>query len=396
MEKNNFNLYAFIALLCSLILAVSSSIYTLEFFKSLGVGNMVYVSAAIGLCIDCGKYIFSYLTIVKMNEGKYGAMIVSGLLALICITISFYASITWDLNRQAMLTNEVIAGQVDQKGIDRDNKTKDSLSKELENLIKNKESIIKKSVAELQDSLKNTPKNWVSRQTEVSKEIAATRKQTRVDIDNRIAAINESLTKKNDSNTNIKKEFTEGIYNLAKSINEDDPNEALNFLLKIKNGFLEILGIAFSIAYIVLSKNLSPIPSRVMNDLSRVKNKVRDKFNETRGKLKPKHGVTLEKHNDVEDHVKKKTHDKSRDKPQDKTQVFNDVNMRDYLKIIYHEKKENNSTMGINSIIKKYGIPNKIVRGCKDECERKKVLEVSGNQTMILVDQDKAEKLLGL
>ena len=234
--KNNNFVYALICLICGLFISIVSSIYTFQMYFDLGYNSIDKVlTGLIGVCFDLGKIVFPILCGIAILKRQWGKIIIFGLLLIFCLVNSFIASQGRDLNVTAIYQSEA------------DNNS--SIKNNNDTAIKAKQqeiNAITTTINSLIEEKNNMPKNYIAKKANKQKEIDTA--------NNKLTALNKELkvlTSKNYTGTGT---VTKGLYNLAKWINKDNPNEAIGTISMIKNIFQEILAIAFLLGFGILLK----------------------------------------------------------------------------------------------------------------------------------------------
>lgn len=263
MEDNSkYKLIATLCLLATIITAFCSMVYTSMLFSSMGKGAFAIIPILMGVCSDFGKYGFTAAASYSFNRGKFVSAISFAVIGLGCIVVSFGASQAYDLNQKNKIKNEAITKngsyKRNEKIFDVTAKTIEDNQKELLNLTANKEKLISESVKSLEEQRDSLPTNYITKRAQVQNQINEIKQSKTNEINSRIAQLEKNIK---DSNKNVKEvnndfntleskvETTEGIYALAKWIDPKNPESVLGSISLLKNVFLEVISIAFSLAF---------------------------------------------------------------------------------------------------------------------------------------------------
>ena len=92
--------------------------------------------------------------------------------------------------------------------------------------------------------------------------------------------------------------------------------------------------------------------------------------------------------------IKNDTSNKT-DITQDNDRDFNIEDIKEYLKFMY-ENSKNNKSVGQNKIKANTSLSDKQVRYIRLRLENAKIIKIEGNNTHILVDYDRAKKILNI
>jgi phage shock protein A len=293
-EQTKHKLMAFGCLIAAIVIGVSSTAYTVMLFESMATGDAKKAAVAIGIAFDFGKYAFSTLAALQYTKNKFLSSLTFALLAIVLIGISFFASQAYDLNHNNKILNKSINESAEYK---RKNTTFDSIQssiksdqKELDNLRVNKNNMINEAVKGLEDQKNSLPSDYITRKGQIQKQIDELKASENLRIDNRIKELEENIKKYQKQLENTDNSFeglentvntTEGIYALAKMLDSKNPDAMLQKMTKWKNIILEVVGIAFAVAFgIYLGKgfkgNGKGIFNKIKNATSAIGNKIGD------------------------------------------------------------------------------------------------------------------------
>jgi hypothetical protein len=405
MENNQkYKLLAIGCLACTVILMLGSSLYTYQLFASMATAIYSYISGIVGLCFDIGKYIFPASAIIYFAHNKLIQSLTCAILAIVCITVSFFASQSFDLNRHNQILNKAINNSSvtkrQQQLFSNSQKRVDDLQKELSYLRDNKDSLINKSSADLRQQKDSLPRDYITKKSQLQSEINAQNISTKKTIETRIGKLEKELSSNTSELKTINKSFgsinvktTEGIGALSNWLKVDVGN-----IVMVKNIMMEILGIAFSILFGFFTGK-SKID--ILKSLRDKANTVKDKFNNAENK------VIVESHNNPFDNImcnaelqtindnesilnnNSSGHDVGT--TCDEYKDFDIDDIKEYLHYMYNNSN-NNISVGITKIINNTNLCNKQVRGIKFYLEKKNIIKSNGVNTQILCNSDEARE----
>lgn len=263
--KNKF--LALGCLIAAIVLGISSSTVTARFFYSFSEGDAWgYVMAIIGLSLDFGKFAFPALSVFQFNRDKFISSIIFGLLSVLCVGTSFFASMAFDLNKANEISNETItssgAYQRQQELFKTTTSSIESLKNDIASLKASREKDEQKIRADYAPLIANARKlNMLTINKDSVAEITKRMEAKISSLDSTIAEKQTQLAKKESELAGINQGFqsvgtniktTKGAYALSEWINPKDPAGTLGILNMIKDLLLEIVAIAFSIGFGIL------------------------------------------------------------------------------------------------------------------------------------------------
>lgn len=259
---------ALLCLIAAMILAAYSSTQTAIFYYNSSNDLLSWVLIFVGLAMDFGKFGFMAYAGFMLNHEKYVKTVVYGLAGLICIGISFAASLGFDLNKTNEFKNEAIVTSTLYKTnttlFESTTKSIDDLRADIKRLKDNKENDIVKIKESYQSRINDArARNYFTtpKQRGISVSVRDLENDMNNDIVNLDSTIKEkenelSAKEKNQSNVISKlKEAsqnvntTKGVYALAKYISPNNADAIAGNINLIKNLSIEIASILFAGAF---------------------------------------------------------------------------------------------------------------------------------------------------
>jgi uncharacterized protein YxeA len=415
MEINTKNkLFALLCLAATCILALGSSLYTFKLFLSMGTGIYSYVSGVVGLCFDVGKYVFPAAAILYFNREKMTQSIACILLTIICVMASFFASQSFDLNRNNEILNNAIANsdetKIQQEVFNANKIQVNGINKELNNLRSNKEKLIEKASSGLRGQKNSLPSSYITKKGLIQNQIDKLESSSRANIDAKISNLEKQLNNTSNRLKGVAAEFkgidknvktTEGIGALAAWLcPESNPTEIIGNIVLVKNILIEILGIAFSILFGLFLGRVTNAGSGI----SLLKDKFKNAKNNLSEKLKPeivsdtmqdiaapppppkitsKKVLKLKRSNKaIENKIGFKMGDLS---PTPSTTIrAKREHVETYLTYIINNLKSNNKSPGKNIIKSETALSDKDVNGVRYLLAENNIIKIDGNNTIVL------------
>lgn len=262
MHKNN-KLLAVLCLVAAITLGLTSSLVTAKLFMSFDNTWFKYVLLCVGICLDFGKFAFPAVGAFQFQKEKYVSTIIYALLAVACIGVSFLASMSYDFNQANEISNETVTGSGAYQ-------RQESLFKTTNDSIATQKSDIASMKANRPGAEKQIRADYSSRIETARKLKYLTTPKIGVDAlsaerDIKIAKLDadiqakESSLKESESNlsgvntgfatVSSQVKTTKGIMALATWFNSENPEKALGQINFTKNILIEIVAIAFSMAF---------------------------------------------------------------------------------------------------------------------------------------------------
>jgi hypothetical protein len=272
MENTDKNtLLAMGCFIAAVILGVSSSTITGKLAADFGEGWFQYVMITIGVCLDFGKFAFTAVGVYQLNRGQVVSAGAFFFMAAVCITISFLASMAYDLNRANEIANKTMeASEQATKNSDsykKQNKVFSLTTSSIEDLrkeIENKRASEQSDKNKIHQSYKNRiafakKKNIYSDKNSGVYALEEKRDTEMQGVSDYIKKLEDRLHKKESALSSTPEyeakevKVTEGVYGLAAWMNPKNPELTLGRMVFVKNMVLEIAGIFFSGAFGVLT-----------------------------------------------------------------------------------------------------------------------------------------------
>lgn len=265
MSKAQIKLFAVFCLVATLAIGISSSLYSIKLWMSFDKSWFQYALMIVAISCDFGKYAFPAVSAIKYSKEKYISAIGYALLGLICIVISYYASMGYDLNKANKIMNEAVISsdtyQKQSKVFDTTSNSIEELKADIKQMKTNRKADEQKIRNDYAPLISNARR--LNMLTIHKDSVAEITKRMNADIkalDTAIANKESQLETKENGLTTTSKDIaqtagtkdirtTEGIYALAVYLDKENPEEMLGTLFKIKNVLLEVIGIAFSLAF---------------------------------------------------------------------------------------------------------------------------------------------------
>lgn len=266
-QQQKYALLGIICLTACLVMGISSSIFTASLLYGMGDGAFGLIMAAIGICMDLGKYVFPILAAYNFAKGKWLAPIIFSALMLICLIISFFASSTYDLNQSNRIANEAMKNSTENQRLNElfgnsittkeeaEKKLKEIDSEEYLKKIINDDEVVKENrkIAERQrkmDYITDPEKGAIKFEnivTERIKEITNLHNESINSLKSIVSANSNTAVKVNEDMKNIDIKTEKGIYSLAQWIDKNNPDKVVGWIFVVKNILIEIVSIAFGI-----------------------------------------------------------------------------------------------------------------------------------------------------
>jgi hypothetical protein len=288
---------ALVCLICGLGLASISSALTGNLFYSMAsTSSFGWAYFIAGIMLDCGKIVFPALAIIKIVEQKYGSVLVYGGMALVCLSISFFASQAFDLNQNNAIKNEsIVSSAAFKRQGDLFDSTNGSISKlndDIKKLNEEKSQRLEENKIKYDRLIANARKLHFITTPNVGVNALTQKQATQADkiikdYDKKIGAKESLLNSKETSLKNINGGFgeisntistTKGVRALAAWLSPSDPDDMVGKLNMVKNIVLELASILFFVGFGVFSgrePTRSPNESGSGSLFQKVKNMVR-------------------------------------------------------------------------------------------------------------------------
>lgn len=262
MQKNN-KLLAVLCLVAAITLGLTSSMVTAKLFMSFDNTWFKYVLLCVGICLDFGKFAFPAVGAFQFQKEKYVSTIIYAVLAVACIGVSFLASMSYDFNQANEIANETVTGSgAYQRQESLFKTTNDSIATQKSDIAsmkanrKQNESQIR---ADFQPRIETAKKLKYLTTPKIGVDALSAERDTKIakldaDIQAKESSLKESESKLSGVNTGFatvssQVKTTRGIGALATWFNSENPEKALGQINFTKNILIEIVAIAFSMAF---------------------------------------------------------------------------------------------------------------------------------------------------
>ena len=261
--ENNYKALAMICFISAIVLAIASSFLTANFFYSSGNGGFWgWVLIAIGITFDAGKFLFPAISSYHYEKSHIGRAVGYGFLCLVCLLISFGASQAMDMNKSNEILNDTVTtSSAYQRQNEIFSTTSDSIKKlkaDIANLKQNKQAEIQSSTSGLRNQKDSLPRDYITKRNQIQSRIDSTANKTKLNIEKQIQDKEKELKLKESSLLSTNKGFetvgnnvrpTKGMYALASWMCPSNPVMVMGWMNTVKNFLIEILAIAFSLAF---------------------------------------------------------------------------------------------------------------------------------------------------
>jgi hypothetical protein len=261
METKN-KVLATLCLLAAIILGGISSILTGAFFYSTSEGPFGWVMVMVGVCLDFGKFAFPALAAFSYNKEKFISLFAYSLLTIACVLTSFFASMAFDLNANNAIKNETVTNSDAYKRqnalFNTTNTSIEKLRKDIANMKANKNIEVAAAVEGLKSQKNSLPKDYVTRKNQLQSQIdnkeAITKSKIEQDIkekENELKLKENKLPAVQEGFSTVGKDIspTKGAYALAQWMSAANPDGTIGIMNLIKNILIELVAIAFSMAF---------------------------------------------------------------------------------------------------------------------------------------------------